>query len=341
MALAYSTPSQIRSAMLSWYDDHARVLPWRSTPDQKPDSYHVWLSEVMLQQTTVQAVIPYFEKFITRWPTVLDLAKASQDDVMREWAGLGYYSRARNLHKCAVTVANDYGGEFPSDIKTLKSLPGIGDYTSAAIASIAFDVPATVIDGNVERVISRLYRIRAPLPDSKPVIRDYANPLFVGDNLDRPSCFAQSVMDLGATICTPKSPKCYLCPINEYCEAHHEGDATIYPIKKKKAKIPERHAVAYIYINDGQVGVERRPEKGMLGGMMGFPTSEWIDISQDLPQMTDHNNKIRHVFTHFALTLYPVVLRKPHDKMVKYEEIDAIGLPTLFQKLWNVIKSEL
>ena len=222
---------KIRNEMLSWYDAHARVLPWRSKPSERPDPYYVWLSEVMLQQTTVQAVVPYFEKFISIWPTVHDLASATQDDVLREWAGLGYYSRARNLYKCAQAIVSEHDGIFPNSVKTLKSLSGIGDYTSAAIASIAFDIPSVVIDGNVERVISRLHRIDAPLPDSKTIIREYAQNLFIGDNTDRPSCFAQSLMDLGATICTPKSPKCEICPISKYCVAFEHCDAQVYPKK--------------------------------------------------------------------------------------------------------------
>jgi A/G-specific adenine glycosylase len=333
-------PSNIRNDMLSWYDTHARTLPWRSKPFERPDPYHVWMSEVMLQQTTVGAVIKYFEKFIEIWPTVQELANAPQDDVMREWAGLGYYSRARNLHKCAIEIIEKYNSKFPKNIKTLKSLPGIGDYTSAAIASIAFDIPATVIDGNVERVISRLYRIETPLPDSKPIIREYANDLFIKDNQDRPSCFAQSLMDLGATICTPKSPKCMLCPISEYCTAYAQGDAANFPFKRKKVKIPEKHALAYIYIHDNEIGIEKRPDKGMLGGMVGFPTSDWVDVKEALP---DHDNKIfiRHVFTHFALTLYPVVIHEKTDRMIDKAQVDNIGLPTLFQKLWNMIKSSL
>jgi len=327
--------------MLSWYDDHARILPWRSKPYERPDPYHVWLSEVMLQQTTVQAVIPYFEKFITLWPRVNDLAQASQDDVLKHWAGLGYYSRARNLHKAARHIVEKYNGKFPSDIKSLKSLSGVGDYTSAAIASIAFDRPASVIDGNVERVISRLYRIDVPLPDSKPIIREFAEQLFVGDNQDRPSCFAQSLMDLGATICTPKSPKCMICPIKDMCAGHAHGDASTYPRKRKKKKIPEKHAVAYIYHHDGHVAIEKRPESGMLGGMAGFPTSEWVEQEQPLSQSVDSSVKIRHVFTHFALTLYPVILNQKTDNMVPYNAVDDLGLPTLFQKLWNMIRSEL
>ena len=333
-------PSQIRNDMLSWYDDHARVLPWRSRPFEKPDPYHVWMSEVMLQQTTVQAVIKYFEKFIDIWPTVYDLANAPQEDVMCEWAGLGYYSRARNLHKCAKMIVDEFGGQFPNDIKQLKSLPGIGDYTSAAISSIAFDTPSVVMDGNIERVVSRLYRIETPLPDSKPIIREFCAPLFVGDYTDRPSCFAQSLMDLGATICTPKSPKCMLCPISDYCAGYRAGDADIYPIKRKKKKIPEKHAVAYIYIHQGQIGIETREEKGMLGGMVGFPTSEWIDIEDALNKPND-GVFIRHVFTHFALTLYPQIIHEKTDNMVVLSDIDKIGLPTLFKKVWNMVRSQL
>lgn len=336
-----NTPSDIRNSMLSWYDDNARDLPWRSKLFNKPDPYHIWMSEVMLQQTTVQAVIQYFEKFITIWPTIESLAASSQEDVMREWAGLGYYSRARNLYKCAITIVDNYDGEFPRDVKTLKTLPGIGDYTSAAIASIAFDKPSIVIDGNIERVISRLYRITKPLPSSKPIIRNFAEPLFIGENVNRPSCFAQSLMDLGATICTPQSPKCNSCPISGSCEGYKVGDANLLPVKKKKVKIPEKQAVAYIYIYNNQVGIETRDDKGMLGGMIGFPTSEWVGIDEKLPDGAMKSLKIRHVFTHFALTLYPVFINKKSDRMIDMKDIETIGLPTLFKKLWNVIRFEL
>jgi len=341
-----TTPSEIRDAMINWYDDHARALPWRSKPHEIPDPYHVWMSEVMLQQTTVAAVQSYFEKFISIWPTVYDLAHACQDDVMREWAGLGYYSRARNLHKCAQIIVNDYDGKFPMDLKALKLLPGIGDYTSGAIKSIAFNMPAIVIDGNVDRVVSRLYAIEKPLPDSKPIIRDFSKELFVGMNQDRPSCFAQSLMDLGATICTPKSPKCSICPVQQYCQAHDKGIEGNLPKKKKKTKIPEKFAIAYIYYYEGKVRIEKRPDKGMLGGMIGFPTSQWDEDAGFLNEgHVDPNVKIRHVFTHFALTLYPIVIREnSHENSARYEKIEtigAIGLPTLFQKLWNVVKSDL
>lgn len=335
------TPTLIREAMLNWYDQHARVLPWRSKPFEKPDPYHVWLSEVMLQQTSVGAVKAYFEKFITIWPTVKDLAEATQEEVLREWAGLGYYSRARNLHKCAIEVMERFGGTFPADKKTLQSLPGIGDYTSSAIASIAFDIPETVIDGNVERVVSRLYQIDTPLPESKPLIRGYAENLFVGKNQDRPSCFAQSLMDLGATICIPKSPKCMLCPIKDKCKAYKLGEPSVYPIKKPKKTIPEKHAVAYIYCYNKKIGIETRPEKGMLGGMVGFPTSEWVPVDDDLSGDFRQDLKIRHVFTHFALTLYPQFIHAETERMIAIDRMDEIGLPTLFQKLWNMIRSEI
>lgn len=333
--------SQIRTEMLSWYDEHARVLPWRSKPTEQPDPYHVWLSEVMLQQTTVGAVIPYFEKFISIWPTVRDLANESQDDVLKEWAGLGYYSRARNLHKCAQVIMNEYDGVFPMDAKALKSLPGIGDYTSTAISSIAFDIPSTVIDGNVERVISRLYRIEEPLPHSKPIIREYADKLFIGENTDRPSCFAQSLMDLGATVCIPKTPRCGACPVQQFCQGYKRGDAKDLPKKIKKKKIPEKYARAYIHIHDGKIGIEKRPEKGMLAEMIGFPTSEWTEDKVHELSNYEQSHKIRHVFTHFALTLYPVIIREKVDQMVDISNIDDIGLPTLFKKLWNMIKSNL
>ncbi len=308
----------------------------------RPNPYHVWLSEIMLQQTTVQAVKPHFEKFISIWPDVKALADAEREDVLKEWAGLGYYSRARNLHKCANEIVNEYDGAFPQDIQELKKLPGIGDYTSAAIASIAFDVPATVIDGNVERVVTRLYRIQTPMPTAKPEIKTKAKLLFQGENTNRPSCFAQSLMDLGATICTPKNPACVLCPIHDYCEGYKHGDASLYPIKLPKKKLPEKHALAYIYFKDNKIGIETRGETGMLAGMKGFPTSEWVDVKEALPEVGyDASRKIRHVFTHFALTLYPVIMFENHENMIDFNDVDDIGLPSLFQKLWNMIKSEL
>lgn len=329
--------SDIRDLMLDWYDHHRRDLPWRAQPHMRPDPYHVWLSEVMLQQTTVQAVKPYFEKFLNLWPSIESLANASQDDVLAAWAGLGYYSRARNLHKCAHQIVSENGGVFPHDSQSLKSLAGIGDYTTAAIRSIAFDIPDTVIDGNVERVVSRLYKIETPLPNSKPEIRLYATELFEGENVDRPSCFAQSMMDLGATICTPKSPQCPSCPLNNACMAYHDGVAGDYPKRLRKKPVPKKHAIAYIYYNDKGIRLEKRPEKGMLAGMWGIPTSEWIDHSIDLQEKYDQNLFIDHVFTHFALRLYPVFIKVQDTNMTPYKEVDDIGLPTLFKKLWKIM----
>jgi A/G-specific adenine glycosylase len=216
-----------RKKILSWYNKHQRALPWRtSSKDKKkgikPNPYHVWLSEIMLQQTTVVTVGPYFEKFIQKWPTIHDLAKAERDEVMHEWAGLGYYARARNLHKCAQTVSVELGGEFPEEQSELEKLSGIGGYTSAAIAAIAFDKPANVVDGNIERVMSRIYAIKEPLPDSKVRLKELAAGLS-DERKDHPGDYAQALMDLGATICTPKSPKCMLCPVNDLCEARKLG----------------------------------------------------------------------------------------------------------------------
>ena len=332
---------QIRDLMIGWYDAHRRDLPWRFNPGETADPYHVWMSEIMLQQTTVTAVKPYFEKFIGLWPTIEDLAGTTQDDVLREWAGLGYYSRARNLYKCANQIMDEYGGDFPSDIQSLKSLSGVGDYTAAAIRSIAFNEPSTVIDGNVDRVISRLYKIETPLPKSKPEIKRYAQSLSEGENTKRPSCFAQSLMDLGATICIPKTPRCKACPIIDFCAANHSGEPEAYPKKEKKKKTPQKHAIAYIYTQDGKVGVERRGEKGMLAGMVGFPTSEWIDIKEPLPEEIDDLVFIKHVFTHFSLRLYPVVIRGKSANMIDVREVDSVGLPTLFKKLWNIVSDQI
>lgn len=338
-----NTPSAIRDAMLDWYDAHRRDLPWRSNPCDTPNPYHVWMSEIMLQQTTVQAVKPYFKKFIKLWPTIQDLAKASQDEVLKQWAGLGYYSRARNLHKCANMLVNEFNGVFPQDVTSLKTLIGVGDYTAAAIRSIAFNKSATVIDGNVDRVISRIYRIDTPLPQSKPLIKKYAESLFEGKNTKRPSCFAQSLMDLGAGICTPKAVRCELCPITDYCEGHKHEDGALYPKRLKKKPLPQKHAYVFLNVTSGMIEVEKRAEKGMLGGMQGFPTSEWIDIKEDLPKTHGQvfETSVKHVFTHFALTLHPVIKLTNSLNMIEFEKVNDIGLPTLFKKVWKIMKDEL
>ena len=245
-----------------------------------PDPYRVWLSEVMLQQTTVAAVKSYFEAFTAAWPTVRDLAAAPRDDVMKAWAGLGYYARARNLHACAEVVARDHGGRFPDTAEGLRALPGIGEYTAAAIAAIAFDEPAAVVDGNVERVIARLFAIDTPLPEAKKIIRGIQSRL---TPLARAGDYAQAMMDLGAGICTPKRPACSLCPVNDACVAHARGDEERYPVKAEKAERPTRHGDAFVAVRpDGAVLLRQRPDDGLLGGMAEVPGSEWTSRKNDL-----------------------------------------------------------
>jgi A/G-specific adenine glycosylase len=338
----------IHEILIAWYDRHHRELPWRISPAAarkgiKPDPYRIWLSEVMLQQTTVQAVKAYFEKFVTLWPTVNDLAAASTDDVMKAWAGLGYYARARNLKKCAEAVARDHGGHFPDTVETLRALPGIGDYTSAAIAAIAFDRPAAVMDGNVERVISRLFSISAPLPGSKPQMKARVVEL---TPMDRPGDFAQAMMDLGATICTPKRPACLLCPLKEVCTALKAGDPEIYPVKAKKAERPVRTGAAFVAMNaSNAVLLRQRPTSGLLGGMTEVPGSNWTaredgiaDISA-APFDADWQacGVVTHVFTHFELRLSVFLARSEGDGTVHgfwepVEKLDDAALPTVMKK---------
>lgn len=294
--------------LLAWYDRHRRVLPWRARPGERSDPYRVWLSEIMLQQTTVQAVKPYYEAFLARFPTVEALADAPSESVMQAWAGLGYYSRARNLHACAKAVVERYEGRFPADEDALRALPGIGVYTAAAVAAIAFDIPAAAVDGNVERVATRLFAIDAPLPGSKPAIRDAARGLAPAQ---RSGDFAQALMDLGATICTPRRPACALCPWMASCAARAAGTQETYPRKEPKRARETRLGAAFVAERaDGAILLRTRPPTGLLGGMAEPPGSEWrsdyalsraiLDAPLDarwrkLPGVT------RHVFTHFTL----------------------------------------
>lgn len=312
------------AALLEWYDRHARRLPWRIGPRERaagviPDPYRVWLSEVMLQQTTVTAVKPYYEGFLARWPSVTDLAAAPAEEVMKAWAGLGYYSRARNLKACAETVVSEHGGRFPPDAAGLRSLPGIGDYTAAAIAAIAYDEPAPVVDGNVERVLTRVFRVETALPAAKKEIRALQAAL---TPVKRAGDYAQAMMDLGATICTPKKPACVLCPWQEWCAASKAGVAETYPRKAGKADRPERQGAAYVAVRaDGAVLLRRRPEKGLLGGMTEVPGSAWAEglrvdgRHRDAPLAAAWeaaDAPVVHVFTHFRLTL--AVYRAAFDK---------------------------
>jgi A/G-specific adenine glycosylase len=311
--------SERPALLLAWYDRHRRKLPWRARAGERADPYRVWLSEIMLQQTGVKTVGPYFEKFLARWPDVGALGRASLDDVLRMWAGLGYYSRARNLHACAVKVARDHGGVFPDSEERLRALPGIGPYTAAAIAAIAFDRRTMPVDGNIERVVSRLFAIEEPLPQSKPLVQQLAATLLgairAGDEKSRAGDSAQALMDLGASICSPKKPACALCPLNEDCAARTRGDQETFPRKAPKKSGALRRGAAFVVTRGDELLVRARPEKGLLGGMTEVPSSDWLTGQDDkaaLKQAPQLNGATRwhrktgvvtHVFTHFPLEL--------------------------------------
>ncbi|HWE99605.1 MAG TPA: A/G-specific adenine glycosylase [Caulobacteraceae bacterium] len=300
---------RLRAALLDWYDQNRRALPWRATPGVRPDPYRVWLSEVMLQQTTTVHAAPYFETFTRRWPTVAALARAEDAEVMASWAGLGYYARARNLLACARAVSERHGGLFPAREAGLRSLPGIGAYTAAAVAAIAFDEPANVVDGNVERVMARLSAEQTPMPAAKPRLEALA-ARFVRD--DRSGDWAQALMDLGATVCRPRAPACERCPWQGDCAARAGGEPQTYPRRSAKAERPRRRGVAFVLRCAGAVALTRRPPRGLLGGMLALPTTAWTqagpaigDIETTAPARGAWRDAgaIEHVFTHFALTL--------------------------------------
>jgi A/G-specific adenine glycosylase len=301
-------PETPAAALLGWYDRHRRRLPWRAEPGEPSDPYRIWLSEIMLQQTTVGAVIPFFLRFLSRWPNVEALAAASLDDVLRAWAGLGYYARARNLHRCARMVIERHDGSFPSDPGELRKLPGIGDYTAGAIAAIAYGRPEVAVDGNVERVIARLFAVETPLPMAKAEIRQHARDLLPSD---RAGDFAQAMMDLGATLCTPKSPDCLLCPWSSRCRGRVLGIAESLPRKAPKRARPVRYGtVFWIERGDGAVLLRRRPEEGLLGGMMEVPSTDWLPAPADAnaaaplrAEWKKLSRRVEHGFTHFHLTL--------------------------------------
>ncbi len=332
-----ATPA-IATTLLDWYDLHARVLPWRVPPGSsaRPDPYRIWLSEVMLQQTTVAAVKAYFERFTQRWPTVEALAAADDRDVMAEWAGLGYYARARNLLKCAREIAAR--GRFPQDRAALQDLPGIGPYTSAAIAAIAFDQPETVVDGNVERVMARLFDEHTPLPAAKPLLTAHAARL---TPRLRPGDYAQAVMDLGATICTPRAPACGICPLLDACAARAAGTAAQLPRKTRKPAKPMRFGIAYVGQRvDGAWLLEQRPDHGLLGGMLGWPGTEWREgpVCETPPCRAKWHTvpgEVRHTFTHFHLRLSLRTARLPIDApghFLAADQFDPRGLATVMRK---------
>ncbi|EKE44917.1 A/G-specific adenine glycosylase [Oceaniovalibus guishaninsula JLT2003] len=328
--------------LLRWYDSHARVLPWRVGPAERaagmrPDPYRVWLSEVMLQQTTVAAVKAYFLRFTELWPNVAALAGAEDDVVMGEWAGLGYYARARNLLACARIVVRNHGGRFPDTREGLLTLPGVGDYTAAAIAAIAFDRPETVVDGNVERVMARFHAVSTPLPKAKAELTALAAGLTSGV---RPGDYAQAVMDLGATICTPRNPACGLCPWRDPCRARALGIAAELPRKAAKAAKPTRLGTVWIARRaDGAWLTERRPDKGLLGGMLGWPGTGWAEIAPDdtppLQAKWQAAGEVRHTFTHFHLRLKVMaaeVDREVESGVGGFGRLNPGDLPTVMRK---------
>ncbi len=331
--------------LLAWYDRHARVLPWRARAGERPDPYRVWLSEIMLQQTTVVTVGPYFARFLARWPTVEALAAAPLDDVLGAWAGLGYYARARNLHRCAQVVVSEHGGRFPQTEEGLLTLPGIGRYTAAAITAIAFGRRAVVVDGNVERVMSRMFAIAAPLPKSKPLMYEAADRLTPDA---RAGDYAQAVMDLGATICTPRSPRCLLCPWHTGCRAHAAGTAERYPAKAAKPERPLKRAVAFVLLKDGAVWLRRRPENGLLGGMLEAPSTPWRPAKWTAAAARAHVpvtadwvsvETVQHGFTHFTIEFDVWVARAPSRAQLAdgawraIADFDGLALPTLTRKV--------
>lgn len=330
----------IAPALLAWYDRHARDLPWRAPPGSPPpDPYRVWLSEVMLQQTTVAAVKNYFTRFTERWPRVHDLAAAEDSEVMAEWAGLGYYARARNLLACARSVSAM--GSFPRTRDGLKSLPGIGTYTSAAIAAIAYDQPETVVDGNVERVVSRLFAVQTPLPAAKAELTALAETL---TPQDRPGDFAQAMMDLGATICTPRSPACGICPLMNECAARSSGIASDLPRKTPKPAKPARTGQVWLARQGRSLLLEHRPPKGLLGGTLAFPSTGWDGRDMPPPGPADWRTigTVRHVFTHFTLDLEVLtgnLTGNPtRGHLVAADSIRREDLPGLMRKVWDMAR---
>jgi A/G-specific adenine glycosylase len=345
--------------LLEWYDRHRRRLPWRPLPGVAADPYRVWLSEIMLQQTGVKTVAPYFLKFLARWPDVDALGRASLDDVLRMWAGLGYYSRARNLYACAVAVAHDHGGVFPDTEQGLRALPGIGPYTAAAIAAIAFGRRTMPVDGNIERVVSRLFAVEDPLPQAKPLIQQLATTLLAGDEKSRAGDAksrsgdsAQALMDLGASICTPKKPACALCPLNDDCLGRARGDQETFPRKALKKTGALRRGAAFVVTRGDELLVRTRPEKGLLGGMTEVPGSHWLAAQDDetalkqspmlkgIARWHRKTGVVTHVFTHFPLELVVYTVNVPArtgaPEGMRWVPISTLGdeaLPNVMRKV--------
>lgn len=336
--------------LLAWYDRHRRTLPWRAPAGERTSPYRVWLSEIMLQQTTVAAVGDYFRRFVARWPTVEALAKAPLDEVLSAWAGLGYYARARNLHACARAVVDRHGGRFPDDEAALLALPGIGRYTAAAIQAIAFDRPTSAVDGNVERVIARLFAIETPLPDAKPEIQARAARLVPRE---RGGDYAQAMMDLGATMCTPRKPRCVICPLMTGCRARKLGIAEDLPRRAPKAEKPTRRGLAFVLARkDGAIMLRKRPAKGLLGGMDEVPSSPWREGKLIADQALAEapvparwkilDGLVRHTFTHFHLELTVARATATTDRLARLapgtswctiDRMTERALPTVMRKV--------
>ena len=349
------------AAIFDWYDRHGRSLPWRHRwPDLAP-AYHVWLSEIMLQQTVVATVVPYFLEFTGRWPEICDLAAADQDEVMAAWAGLGYYARARNLHRAAQIVCATHKGRFPDEVDGLRQLPGIGPYTAGAIAAIAFGRRSTVVDGNIERVLARFFAITTPLPAAKAEIGSCYEDVLPPD---RPSDFPQALMDFANAVCTPRNPGCVACPLGEGCAARRAGTPEAWPVKAPKKIKPERRGIAFVAIDhDGRAFMMTRPERGMLGGMMAFPSVGWTPDDGVYDAMSPFagapfeadwrmaEDAVSHVFTHFSLTM-DVAIAACDGTEYDGIEYDGMGpsdcwhavrpasLPTLMRKVWHVARKQ-
>jgi len=345
--------AETAATLLGWYDRERRDLPWRARRGRKPDAYCVWLSEIMLQQTTVKAVIPYYESFLARWPTVEALAAATLDDVLAAWAGLGYYSRARNLHKCAQIVSKELAGRFPETEEGLRELPGIGPYTAAAIAAIAFGARTTPVDGNIERVVARLFAVKTPLPAAKPEIKRLARTLTPAQ---RAGDFAQALMDLGASVCSAKRPSCLMCPLQSECAAHWQGIEAALPARAAKPERPVRVGLAFLALReDAHVLLRRRPEAGLLGGMLEVPSTEWAEtlppVAEALrgtPVRADWwalPGVVAHTFTHFRLESLVYRAIVPADASLTFwadpqrcqwvarRDLDRAALPSVMRKI--------
>jgi A/G-specific adenine glycosylase len=335
--------ARLRAGLLAWYDAHGRDLPWRKGT---PEPYRVWLSEVMLQQTTTAHAAPYYAKFLGLWPAVADLAAAPEEHIMAEWAGLGYYSRARNLIKCARTVAGEYNGRFPADEAELLKLPGFGPYTAAAVAAIAFGRPANVIDGNIERVMTRLYAIETPLPEGRVEVRQAAAQ-WISD--ERPGDWPQALMDLAATVCRVRTPSCLLCPLRDGCDAFKRGEVERFPVKAAKAVKPKRQGAVFLIVAEEGFIAERRQDRGLLGGMLGLPHTEWqaeaaaeSAVKQKFNLNFERRGAYEHVFTHFALTQEVWLARasseqvghllRAHNGWQVLPLVEQKALPTVFRK---------